>query len=406
MTDTSESTRRRLLTLLEDDRPRPEGLLAGLRDVRARSRTPAFSHALQLLIHRDVDERRAERYWEELLAHRRTLAADLGRDPGLRVAAADFFANRVGILENPVVLDRADWERVERSATLDDLTGLLRRGPFRVALERELRRCRRHGLPLALLKLDLDSFASVNDLYGHAAGDRVLERAGGTLRGAVRESDLCGRIGGERFGVLLPETERLGAFVVAERVRERMKQHFLEHGIDGRIVAMTVSGGIACHPGDGADVDALFAAGDAALSRAKQTGRDRIALCARERRSAIRVPFRPGSRVRLKPLPDGPAFEVEPLDLSAGGARVGVSPDALPPAAAPREAVRVTLETDATPADAATSHAVPARVLRLEPSGAAGEAQLALRFDAPLAPEVLERHALYPSIVRPRDDGR
>ena len=108
----------------------------------------------------------------------------------------------------------------------DGLTGLYNHAYFLQALRQEVLRSKRHGLKAALLLLDLDDFKRVNDVRGHVEGDRVLMKAAAIVRDSVREIDVAARYGGEEFAVLLPDTSRLGAFVVAERIRRRVEERF------------------------------------------------------------------------------------------------------------------------------------------------------------------------------------
>ena len=147
------------------------------------------------------------------------MRAALGRDPGLRVAILDYFVNVSHELRNPKMIEIAIYERTERSAVTDGLTGLYNHAYFLQALRQEVLRSKRHGLKAALLLLDLDDFKRVNDERGHVEGDRVLMKAAAIVRDSVREIDVAARYGGEEFAVLLPDTSRLGAFVVAERIR-------------------------------------------------------------------------------------------------------------------------------------------------------------------------------------------
>jgi diguanylate cyclase (GGDEF)-like protein len=208
----------------------------------------------------------------------------LGRDPGLRVALLDYFVNVSGELHNPKVIELAIYERTERSAVTDGLTGLYNHAYFLQAVRQEVLRSKRHGLKTAVLLLDLDDFKRVNDLRGHVEGDRVLMKAAAIVRDGVREIDIAARYGGEEFAVLLPDTSRLGAFVVAERIRRRVEERFRR----GR-VAVTISGGIATYPDDAATPADVIVQADAGLYRAKAEGKNRVLLPQGERRRSRRL---------------------------------------------------------------------------------------------------------------------
>src|SRR4051812_26595144 len=105
---------------------------------------------------------------------------------------------------------------MEEQATSDFLTGLLNRRAILALLEVEWGRSQRHAHPLAVLGLDIDGFKWTNDSHGHAAGDRAIRAVADALRGTIRREDFAGRIGGDEFLVILPETEREGALQTAE----------------------------------------------------------------------------------------------------------------------------------------------------------------------------------------------
>jgi diguanylate cyclase (GGDEF)-like protein len=134
----------------------------------------------------------------------------------------------------------------------------------------------RTGQPLSVLFLDLDHFKQVNDVFGHAAGDNVLAAVGVTLRSSIRESDFCGRFGGEEFIALLPHTDLLGAGLVAEKIRaavETVQVPAVKREI-------TISIGVATAPVHGIDVEVVSRLADRALYSAKAGGRNRVELAA------------------------------------------------------------------------------------------------------------------------------
>ncbi|HVO11598.1 MAG TPA: diguanylate cyclase [Vicinamibacteria bacterium] len=276
--------RHSLLDLLEAGPRREEALLAEL-ERRRDPAQPLYSSLLYLLTHLNFPERTAERHWRRVVGHRERLRGALGRDPGLRVAILDYFANVCGELRNPKVIEIESYERTERSATTDGLTGLFNHAFFLQALRQELLRSRRQGLKAALLLLDLDDFKRVNDLRGHVEGDRALMRATAVLRESVRGIDIAARYGGEEFAVLLPDTSRLGALVVAERIRRRLEERFARSRPQ-----LTVSGGVAVFPEDASTPADLIVRADAALYAAKAAGKNRILFPPAERRRHGRRP--------------------------------------------------------------------------------------------------------------------
>ncbi|MDP2367455.1 diguanylate cyclase domain-containing protein [Rhodoferax sp.] len=167
-------------------------------------------------------------------------------------------------------------EELRHVAQHDSLTGLPNRALFSDRLNQELSRAKRHGDRFALMFLDLDNFKPINDNFGHAVGDLVLQQVAQRLRDSIRDSDTVGRIGGDEFVVLMPELTNLNtAHGVAEKVRQALR---LPYVIDGRELMISCSVGIALYPTDGTDEIALTKSADQAMYRAKGQGRDTVAL--------------------------------------------------------------------------------------------------------------------------------
>jgi diguanylate cyclase (GGDEF)-like protein/PAS domain S-box-containing protein len=167
-------------------------------------------------------------------------------------------------------------EEVRRLATTDSLTGIANRRRFLEQLQGELDRFRRSGSIASFLMLDLDSFKRINDAYGHASGDAVLRHFAGLVGGNLRQSDSFGRLGGEEFGVLLPETRLAGAMELAARLCGIVAATPVD--VDGRIVPVTTSIGVTEFQPDETGPESVMARADAALYRAKQAGRNRVVV--------------------------------------------------------------------------------------------------------------------------------
>ena len=166
-------------------------------------------------------------------------------------------------------------------ASIDDLTQLYNRRYFFERFNQEVERSKRYQRPLSCIIMDIDFFKQVNDSYGHLAGDRVLSDIAQIVRKNCRQSDLAGRYGGEELIILLPETEAVGAMIIADRIREMVEQHQTVDG-KGVVIAVTVSMGIASLNGtELRNIDnneRIIQHADDALLQAKKTGRNRIEL--------------------------------------------------------------------------------------------------------------------------------
>jgi diguanylate cyclase (GGDEF)-like protein len=172
-----------------------------------------------------------------------------------------------------IALDNAHLHRiVEQQALVDGLTGLANRRAGERALEQELARAQRFGGNLALVLCDLDNFKAVNDRHGHLAGDDVLRELGEVLAETVRTVDVAARWGGEEFALVLPGTDAEGGVQLAERAREALEARTLLTP-DGEPLQVTASFGVAAFPEHG---EGLVAAADAALYRAKRSGKNRV----------------------------------------------------------------------------------------------------------------------------------
>ena len=175
--------------------------------------------------------------------------------------------------------ERAD-ERNRRLAMRDELTGLINRRSLLEALAQQLAMARRQGQPLALLMIDIDYFKHVNDSHGHLSGDKVLKAVAQAIAGRTRAQDLPGRLGGEEFLVILPNTTAQGAVQLAEILRQGIETTEFQSAA-GKPVAITVSVGV-CEQGQfiAAQCDDMINAADQALYLAKQKGRNRVEVFA------------------------------------------------------------------------------------------------------------------------------
>lgn len=168
-----------------------------------------------------------------------------------------------------------DRESLRQLAGTDPLTGLANRRQFAIAAEEALRRGAGRRPGVAVLALDLDQFKRVNDQFGHAAGDQVLVAVAGWLTTATREGDIIGRLGGEEFGIILPRVERDDAIATAERIRAAIEDGAVP--FDGDWIRISVSIGVA-PVSSATTVDIALRRADAALYRAKSSGRNRIVV--------------------------------------------------------------------------------------------------------------------------------
>jgi two-component system cell cycle response regulator len=158
----------------------------------------------------------------------------------------------------------------------DGLTGLFNNAYFKRILDLEVKRSQRKNHPTSLVMLDLDDFKSMNDTRGHAAGDLILSEVGRRIRSSIREIDLPARFGGEEFAVVLPYTDRAGAVVVAERIRDALASQEFAIGIPVSAVRITASIGVATCPEHATQAEDLIRLADTLLYRAKMQGKNKV----------------------------------------------------------------------------------------------------------------------------------
>jgi diguanylate cyclase (GGDEF)-like protein len=181
-------------------------------------------------------------------------------------------AEAVAAHAGPAIENACRYHEARRLADIDTRTGLHNDRYFHETLAREVARSQRYERPLALLVFDLDDFKDVNDRLGHLAGNEVLGEVGERVRSVVRSSDIACRVGGDEFGVILPESTLEDAEQLFERLKGRIGQQPIPHA--GRL---EISAGIAAaRPQD--DAMAVFERADDALYRAKEAGKGRVAV--------------------------------------------------------------------------------------------------------------------------------
>jgi two-component system, cell cycle response regulator len=213
------------------------------------------------------------------------LGLDAGADDYLskRVSDAELIARlstatRVLSLEHSL---KTALEERRRMAMTDALTGAHNRRYFVRYLGAELKRARRFGTDLSLLAIDVDHFKQINDKYGHAAGDAVLQKLVKRIQKSLpRDYDWCARLGGEEFAVVLPQTDLAGAAVVAERLRKAVEELpiHLSRGVRSITVSIGVSGLQVMPTRDATTADLLLADADRYLYKSKEGGRNRVSL--------------------------------------------------------------------------------------------------------------------------------
>ncbi|NOY70613.1 MAG: diguanylate cyclase [Deltaproteobacteria bacterium] len=249
----------------------------------------AYSVFFNVLTHLELKPEAAESCWKEVVDHRDLMAGKLGRAVNLRTAICDYFCSIDKAFKNPVVVELHVFEDQLESFRHDALTGLYTRGTFEETLKREVSRARRYETQLTIIFFDLDDFKKVNDTYGHPAGDMVLKEVSKTVTNMIRAEDSASRYGGEEIVLLLPNTGKVEALILGERIREKVEA--LCPNYEGNVIQTTISGGLATYPIDADTPENLLKNADSALYRAKDFGKNNVTVYSHDKRRYLRVHF-------------------------------------------------------------------------------------------------------------------
>ncbi|MBI4402035.1 MAG: diguanylate cyclase [Nitrospirae bacterium] len=181
-----------------------------------------------------------------------------------------------------VVIERSTLykksEELKQISTLDPLTGLVNRRQFEERLLEEVQRAKRHGLPLSLVMVDLDNFKRINDEFGHQAGDEALRTTARVIRQTARAIDVACRYGGEEFAIILPQTDKAGAAVIADRICAEFRKLDLPVKQAEARITITGSLGVACYPEHADTPESLVQQADIALYNAKRRGKNQVVV--------------------------------------------------------------------------------------------------------------------------------
>ncbi len=243
-----------------------ELLIDSLEQLEPVHQGPFLQKFLKSLASVDVTEEESLVHWQEVLGRRNDLATRLGRPVSLRTAASDYFSAGF-ILRNPILLEYQELKRLRHNAATDALTGLYNRRLFDEYLSKELSRSRRYSQPMTLVLFDLRNFKAANDNYGHAVGDDILRILASAVNETVRGSDYACRLGGDEFGIILPQSEPPSGHLLAQRIIQKFEQAAAMVAPEAEV---GLDYGLASFPEDGDTREALFETSDRRLYEYKK----------------------------------------------------------------------------------------------------------------------------------------
>jgi diguanylate cyclase (GGDEF)-like protein len=265
-------------------------------------------------------EDEARRRWDAILAHRAAMEKSLGRPVGLRAAAVDHLIGANRRMVHPHPLEVVAAHRPEERGLTDALTGLHTAAFLDDQLAREVGRARRFALDLSLVHLEIDDFAAIQERLGATMGTVLLQEVAGLVNACIRSMDYAARMGAGAFALLLTETDRMGAYQLAERIRTRAEAFYLERRVGGRPFEVTLSAGVASFPQDADDATDLARRAREAYHTAQARGRNRVAIHYRERREYMRLDLS-HEDLQVSLVPEGEAHQTPASmkNISSGG---------------------------------------------------------------------------------------
>ncbi|MGH9870265.1 MAG: diguanylate cyclase [Candidatus Polarisedimenticolia bacterium] len=282
--------------------------------------TGTHARLMLLLFNIPLEDDEARRQWDAILAHRTVMEKAIGRTVPLRVAALDHLIQVNRRTSRPRMLEVIAAHRMDDQVLIDPVTGLHTGGFLEDQLPREVGRARRYELDLSIVHLEIDDYASIVERLGPTMGTMLLQEVAGLVRACVRTMDYAARPAASEFRLLLTETNRMGAFQVAERIRQRAESFYLQRRVGGRPFEVTLSAGVASFPQDADDAADLTRRARDAFHVAQARGRNRVAIHYRERREFMRLDLG-NEDLQVAFVPEGEARQAPASmkNISSGG---------------------------------------------------------------------------------------
>jgi diguanylate cyclase (GGDEF)-like protein len=306
----------RIIALLERGATDPEGWRRAMEALEGETGLDVYTVLLFVLTHLEFTGDKARGHWSRILRQWEELNHAVPGKVDLRVAVLQYFLRSQRKLRNPAIVELRILKRTQDSVIVDELTRLYNFRHFQDRLRAEARRADREGTALSLLMVDADDFKAFNDAHGHLAGNVALRRVAGALKRAVRETDVVARYGGEEFAILLPNTPKVAALRVGEKVRRAVERVRVGGEAGPGTRPLTVSVGLASVPGDAADAAELVERADQALYVAKSLGKNCVRPFSDERREFARQDAALAGRFNVL---EKEGYSLTTLNVSEGG---------------------------------------------------------------------------------------
>ncbi len=312
-----ENDRNEILECLQKHAGEDESLITAITSLCKSKGNEAYTILFHILTNLDLPAEEAEKTWLSIVSHWENLCKKLDRTVNIRTALCDYFCSINKSLHNPKVIEIHLFEQTEQRSKYDKLTKLFNRHYFDDILEREFARAVRHSTDLSLLFLDLDNFKNLNDDFGHPVGDEVLKKTAEFIIEEKRTEDIATRYGGEELAIILPETDKINALVLGERIRLKLLNNIFK--INGQDVQVTISGGVSSFPQDSSGPEELLKKADQALYHAKASGKNMVTHFSTNKRQYLRMDFQKKIAIRCLKEKNTSAMAGSGKNISIGG---------------------------------------------------------------------------------------
>ncbi len=228
-----------------------------------------YSTLIYILVNYEFPEEEAKQIWEESKKIQKEMQEALKRDISFRVALLDYMINTKKLFKNPITIEIELFEKIKFQSITDELCKTYNRRFIQYIFKKELERAKRHKHSLSIVIMDIDNFKKINDIMGHLVGDKVLKLFSKVVNDNIRYEDSFGRIGGEEFLLILPETPLEKATIILERIRNILSE------VSNKKLFFTFSCGISSYPEHADNEVLLLHFADKALLKAKIEGKNR-----------------------------------------------------------------------------------------------------------------------------------
>jgi len=312
MSSIKESVLNCRINALDDDH-----FIDELEKIAQKNKKNAYQSIINILTELNLKPDQAKECWSEIIDHRNKISEVLDRKISLITAISDYFDSNEKMSNQYKLVEINDYEKTIIKSTHDNLTGLYNKAYFQNTMNQHLPLAQRNSNDLSVLFLDIDNFKEINDTFGHHSGDFVLKTIALIIKQELRMSDVAARFGGDEFVILMPNTHKINALLLSERLRQTIMKKSIT--IQNTDIKITVSGGVAGYPVDALKAENLLNMADSALYRAKGAGKNRISLFKEDKRRFLRIKFTRPIKIKQLGFSRTRTLSGKSKDIAVGG---------------------------------------------------------------------------------------